>query len=54
SGLTEDCMWSAAEDKILLQDLSLDNMEDLRKRKGNVEVYRRLQFLSTFHERKTQ
>ncbi|KAJ1834685.1 hypothetical protein LPJ63_001735 [Coemansia sp. RSA 2711] len=54
SGLTEDCMWSAAEDKTLLQDLSLDNMEDLRKRKGNVEVYRRLQFLSTFHERKTQ
>ncbi|KAJ1858607.1 hypothetical protein GGF49_000646 [Coemansia sp. RSA 1853] len=49
SALTEDCMWTANEDKVLLQDFNVDKMADLRERKGNVEVYRRLQFLNTFH-----
>ncbi|KAJ2807514.1 hypothetical protein H4R20_001256 [Coemansia guatemalensis] len=47
--LTEDCMWSAKEDEVLLQGLVSKKMEELRERKGNVEVYRRLQFLNTFH-----
>ncbi|PIA19176.1 hypothetical protein COEREDRAFT_90519 [Coemansia reversa NRRL 1564] len=47
--LTEDCMWSVKEDEILLQGLDSEKMEELRERKGNVEVYRRLQFLNTFH-----
>ncbi|KAJ2342036.1 hypothetical protein GGF43_006027, partial [Coemansia sp. RSA 2618] len=49
SALAEDCMWSAKEDEVLLQGLSMVKMEELRERKGNVEVYRRLQFLNTFH-----
>ncbi|KAJ2617887.1 hypothetical protein H4S08_000122 [Coemansia sp. RSA 1365] len=47
--LTEDCMWSVKEDEVLLQGLDSEKMEELRERKGNVEVYRRLQFLNTFH-----
>ncbi|KAJ2084187.1 hypothetical protein H4R24_000260 [Coemansia sp. RSA 988] len=48
--LSEDCMWSAKEDEVLLQGMDSERMEELRKRKGNVEVYRRLQFLNTFHD----
>ncbi|KAJ2797896.1 hypothetical protein H4R21_004140, partial [Coemansia helicoidea] len=47
--LGDDCMWSAEEDGVLLQGLDLDRMAALRQRKGSVEVYRRLQFLNTFH-----
>ncbi|KAJ2839732.1 hypothetical protein J3B01_000435 [Coemansia erecta] len=54
SALTEDCMWTANEDKVLLQGFNVDKMADLRERKGNVEVYRRLQFLNTFHGLRAQ
>ncbi|KAJ1986314.1 hypothetical protein GGI26_004446 [Coemansia sp. RSA 1358] len=43
------CMWTPEEDEVLLQGLNSKTMEELRERKGNVEVYRRLQFLNTFH-----
>ncbi|KAJ2818537.1 hypothetical protein FBU31_005832 [Coemansia sp. 'formosensis'] len=42
-------MWSAEDDQALQQGMDLDKMEELRQQKGNVEVYRRLQFLNTFH-----
>ncbi|KAJ1873714.1 hypothetical protein LPJ55_002053 [Coemansia sp. RSA 990] len=54
SALTEDCMWSAGEDEVLLQGFDFEQMQELRMRKGNVEVYRRLQFLNTFHGLKQQ
>ncbi|KAJ2852706.1 hypothetical protein IWW36_000063 [Coemansia brasiliensis] len=54
SALTEDYMWSAKEDEVLLQGFDFEQMQDLRMRKGNVEVYRRLQFLNTFHGLKQQ
>ncbi|KAJ2612259.1 hypothetical protein GGH99_002721 [Coemansia sp. RSA 1285] len=43
------CMWTAREDEALLQGTNAARVEGLRQRKGNVEVYRRLQFLNTFH-----
>ncbi|KAJ2665145.1 hypothetical protein IWW48_000412 [Coemansia sp. RSA 1200] len=43
------CMWTAREDEALLQGTNAGRVEGLRQRKGNVEVYRRLQFLNTFH-----
>ncbi|KAJ2331696.1 hypothetical protein GGI00_003138, partial [Coemansia sp. RSA 2681] len=43
------CVWSAEDDLVLQQGMDLDRMEELRQEKGNVEVYRRLQFLDTFH-----
>ncbi|KAJ2163111.1 hypothetical protein GGF46_000040 [Coemansia sp. RSA 552] len=49
SSLDEDCKWSPEEDDIVLQGLNSEQMERLRERKGNVEVYRRMQFLNTFH-----
>ncbi|KAJ2262783.1 hypothetical protein GGI01_001280, partial [Coemansia sp. RSA 376] len=42
-------VWSAEDDQALQQGMDLDKMEELRQQKGNVEVYRRLQFLNTFH-----
>ncbi|KAJ2454895.1 hypothetical protein EV183_001156 [Coemansia sp. RSA 2336] len=54
SALEEDCMWSASEDEVLLQGFDFEQMQELRMRKGNVEVYRRLQFLNTFHGLKQQ
>ncbi|KAJ2778756.1 hypothetical protein H4R18_004411 [Coemansia javaensis] len=45
----ESCMWSAAEDSDLLRCSSPGRLAELREQKGDVEVYRRLQFLNTFH-----
>ncbi|KAJ2908052.1 hypothetical protein GGI21_003273 [Coemansia aciculifera] len=42
-------VWSVDDDQALQQGMDLDKMEELRVEKGNVEVYRRLQFLNTFH-----
>ncbi|KAJ2737087.1 hypothetical protein IW152_000350 [Coemansia sp. BCRC 34962] len=42
-------VWSAEDDQALQEGMDLDRMEELRLQKGNVEVYRRLQFLNTFH-----
>ncbi|KAJ2689906.1 hypothetical protein IWW39_001130 [Coemansia spiralis] len=42
-------VWSAEDDQALQEGMDLDKMEELRLQKGNVEVYRRLQFLNTFH-----
>ncbi|KAJ2746988.1 hypothetical protein GGI20_000884 [Coemansia sp. BCRC 34301] len=46
------CVWSAEDDQALQQGMDLDKMEELRQEKGNVEVYRRLQFLNTFYSSK--
>ncbi|KAI8323102.1 hypothetical protein GQ54DRAFT_310327 [Martensiomyces pterosporus] len=54
SEIPPGCMWTAKEDEILLQGMSTDKMEHLRELKGSVEVYRRLQFLNTFHGLKTK
>ncbi|KAI7834949.1 hypothetical protein BX661DRAFT_175827 [Kickxella alabastrina] len=49
AAIPEDCLWNAQDDETLLQGLSMRKMKELRERRGNVEVYRRLQFLNTFH-----
>ncbi|KAJ2372284.1 hypothetical protein IW150_004191 [Coemansia sp. RSA 2607] len=47
--LPEECVWNPEDDFILRCDSCPEKVEDLRNRRGNVEVYRRLQFLNTFH-----
>ncbi|KAJ1722771.1 hypothetical protein LPJ53_002827 [Coemansia erecta] len=47
--LPEECVWNPEDDSILRSDSSTDKVEDLRNRRGNLEVYRRMQFLNTFH-----
>ncbi|KAJ1959165.1 hypothetical protein GGI12_004476 [Dipsacomyces acuminosporus] len=42
-------MWTAKEDEVLLKGMNPETMEHLRETKGSTEVYRRLQFLNTFH-----
>ncbi|KAJ1902029.1 hypothetical protein LPJ66_000353 [Kickxella alabastrina] len=49
AAIPEDCLWNAQDDETLLQGLSMRKMKELRERRGNVEVYRRLQFLNAFH-----
>ncbi|KAJ1668157.1 hypothetical protein IW140_000677 [Coemansia sp. RSA 1813] len=46
---SSSCMWTAKDDEVLLQGMSSSTVESLRQSKGNMEVYRRLQFLNTFH-----
>ncbi|KAJ2556865.1 hypothetical protein EV175_001716 [Coemansia sp. RSA 1933] len=48
----DSCMWTAKDDEVLLQGMSSVTVEGLRQSKGSVEVYRRLQFLNTFHGHK--
>ncbi|KAJ2708109.1 hypothetical protein FB645_000218 [Coemansia sp. IMI 203386] len=45
-----ECLWNPKDDDILLQGHSARRMDELRRRRGKVEVYRRLQFLNAYHE----
>lgn len=44
-----ECLWDEADDQTLLNGVNLAKIADLRERKGDVEVYRRTQFLNTYY-----
>ncbi|KAJ2684170.1 hypothetical protein H4R19_006918, partial [Coemansia spiralis] len=52
--LDEDCMWSPEEDEVLRQGVDSAKIADLFQRKGNVEVFRRQQFLNTYFSPRVQ